>query len=112
MHEHPQDDWLDTRLRDEASYIDDAGFCGRVVQKLPARGVGRSYRMAILLAITLVASALAYVLSGHGGFIGEVIIRFAVMPLSLMYLCAMVAGILVIIGGVFAAMSKTGQYLR
>ena len=39
MDEKLQEDWLDARLRDEAPYIDDAGFTARVVQKLPARPV-------------------------------------------------------------------------
>ncbi|MEP6698535.1 MAG: hypothetical protein ABJB09_02295 [Verrucomicrobiota bacterium] len=112
MNEDIPNDWLDTRLRDEASYIDDAGFSALVIQKLPARRVRRSYRAVILLALTVVASALAYFLSGSGGFVGELMMRFAVMPLSLMYLGAMGIGLLVMIGGIFAAISKSGQHLR
>ncbi len=112
MDEDLSNDWLDIRLRDEASYIDDAGFSASVIQKLPARRVGRSYRAVILLALTIVASALAYFLSGSGGFVGELMLRFAVMPLSLMYLGAMGIGLLVMIGGIFAAISKSGQHLR
>jgi hypothetical protein len=71
MDAQPQEDSLDARLRDEASYIDDAGFTAAVVQKLPAqRQVRRSYRAGILLAVTLVAGVIAYLMSGGGSFIG------------------------------------------
>ena len=52
MDENLQEDWLDARLREEAAYIDDAGFTARVVQKLPARAVGYSLRAVILLGLT------------------------------------------------------------
>ena len=42
MAENLQDDSLDARLRDEAVYIDDAGFTARVVQQLPARRMAQS----------------------------------------------------------------------
>ena len=52
MDEKLQEDWLDARLRDEAPYIDDAGFTSRVVQKLPARRRARSLSArSILLGI-------------------------------------------------------------
>ena len=114
MNAQPQEDWLDARLRDEASYIDDAGFTAGVVQKLPVqRRVRRSYRAAILLTVTFLAGIMAYLLSGGGSFIGEAVAGFVVMPLAVMYLCAIVASILVMVFGVAAAMHKTGgQRLR
>lgn len=114
MDAQPQEDLLDARLRDEASYIDDAGFTAGVVQKLPVqRRVRRSYRAAILLGVTFLAGVMAYLLSGGGSFIGEAVARFAVMPLAVMYLCAIVTSVLVIVFGVAAAMHKTsGQRLR
>ena len=108
-----QEDWLDAQLRDEASYIDDAGFTAGVVRKLPAqRRVRRSYRAAILLTVTCLAGIITYLLSGGGSFIGEAVARFVVMPLAAMYLCAIIASVLVIVFGVAAAMHKTGQRLR
>ena len=107
-----QEDWLDARLRDDASYIDDAGFTSGVVHKLPARRVRRSYRAAILLAVTLVAGIVAYLLAGGGSFIGETVARFAVMPLAVMYLCAITASLVVIVFGVAAAMHKAGGQRR
>ncbi len=64
MDENSQEDLLDARLRDEAAYIDDAGFTARVVRKLPARPVRHWLRALILLGVTLVASVIAYFLSG------------------------------------------------
>ena len=70
MDEQLQEDWLDARLRDEAPYIDDAGFTAQVMQKLPARRAARlSFRGTIMLCITLLASALTYVVSGGGRFV-------------------------------------------
>ena len=109
MDEHQQADWLDSRLREEASYIDDAGFTAGVVQKLPVhRRVRRSYRAAILVVATFVAAVVAYLLAGGNSFIGEIVSRFAVMPLSVMYLCAIIASVAVMVLGVAAAMHKTG----
>ena len=71
MEEKVQEDWLDARLRDEAAYIDDAGFTSRVVHKLPARSVRRSYRAAILLVVTIAASVAAYFLAGGKWFVAE-----------------------------------------
>ena len=80
MEEKVQEDWLDARLRDDAAYIDDAGFTSRVVHKLPARSVRRSYRAAILLAVTIVASVAAYLLSDGSWFIAERVTTLAMMP--------------------------------
>ena len=53
MDEKLQEDWLDARLRDEAPYIDDAGFSSRVIAQLPARRSRNSLRSVILLAVTV-----------------------------------------------------------
>jgi anti-sigma factor RsiW len=112
MDENLQEDWLDARLREESAYIDDAGFTARVVQKLPAHRVRHSLRAVILLGGTLVASAIAYLLSGGGWFIADGVTRFALLPLPLLWLCAAGATVLVMAGGLAAAMSKTGWRLR
>src|SRR6266404_8951620 len=105
MEEKLQEDWLDSRLRDEAPYIDDAGFTSRVVQKMPARQVRRSYRALILIGITLVACLAAYRLVGGSGFLIEGITDVAMMPVTLMWLCAGAAAVLVMAGGLAAALS-------
>jgi predicted tellurium resistance membrane protein TerC len=112
MEEKVQEDWLDARLRDEAAYIDDAGFTSRVAQKLPARRVRRSYRAAILLGITLVACVAAYLLAGGSWFIAKETTSMAMMPITLIWICAGAATVLVMAGGVFAALSKTRGRLR
>jgi len=108
MDENLQEDWLDSRLRDEAAYIDDGGFTRGVVQKLPARRVRHVLRAVILLGVTLVASTIAYLLSGGGGFVAEEVTRFALLPLPVIWLSAAVATGLVMAGGLVAAMSRTG----
>lgn len=112
MDENLQEDWLDARLRDEAAYIDDGGFTANVVQKLPARPVRHWLRGAILLGVTLVALAIAYVVSGGGWFIAEGVTRFALLPLPVILLSAAAATFLVMIGGLAAVMSKAGGRLR
>ena len=112
MDENLQEDWIDTRLREDASYIDDGGFTARVVQKLPARHVRHSLRAVILLGVTLVASVIAYLLSGGGWFIAEGVTRFALLPLPEILLCAAGATALVMAGGLAAVVSKTGGRLR
>ena len=67
MNENLQEDWLDARLREEAPYIDDAGFTAKVVQRLPvSQRPRRSFRAIILLCLTLLGSAVTYAVSGGG----------------------------------------------
>jgi len=112
MDENLQEDWIDARLREEASYIDDAGFTTRVVRRLPANRVRHSLRAAILLGVTLVASGVAYLLSGGEWFIAEGVARFALLPLPAILLCAVGATVLVMAGGLAAAVSRTGGRLK
>ena len=112
MDENLQEDWLDAKLRDEAAYIDDGGFTAHVVRKLPTRRVRHSLRAVILVGLTLVASAIAYVLSGGGWFIAEGVTRFALLPLPVIWLSAAAATFLVMVGGVAAVLSKTGARSR
>jgi hypothetical protein len=112
MEQNVHEDLLDARLRDEAAYIDDAGFTSRVVQKLPARRVRRTHRAAILLGVTLAACVAAYLLSGGSWFIAEETTSMAMMPITLIWVCAAAATVLVMAGGVYAALSKTRGHLR
>jgi hypothetical protein len=112
MDENLQEDWLDARLRDEAAYVDDGGFTAHVVQKLPSRPVRHWLRAVILLGLTLVASAIVYLLSGGGWFIAEEVVRFARLPLPVIWLSAAGATILVMVGGLAAVMSRTGFRLK
>lgn len=112
MDENHQEDWLDARLRDETAYIDDAGFTSSVVKRLPARRVRRPFRAVFLIGVTLLASAIAYVLSGGGWFIAEEVTRFALLPVFVMWISAAIVTVLVMLGGVAAVMSKSGGRLR
>jgi hypothetical protein len=106
MDEKLQEDWLDARLRDEAPYIDDAGFTSRVVQKLPTRQVRRSYRAIILVGITLAACIAAYLLAGGNNFAFDTFANIAFLPRTTIWIFAGVAGILVMVGGLAAAVSR------
>ena len=88
MDEELQEDWLEQRLREEVPYIDDAGFTAQVVRKLPATGSRRSWRAAILLCVTLLASILTYLISDGGHFLVVAAYRLAAMPLLFISLVA------------------------
>ncbi len=93
MDEQLQEDWLERRLREETAYIDDAGFTARVVQKLPAARPRRSYRAAILIGITLLASVMAYFISDGGRFLIVEAYRLATLPVGFVGLLAICASL-------------------
>jgi anti-sigma factor RsiW len=110
MNEIQQEDWLDRQLREAAPYIDDEGFTARVLHQLPPpRQSRRSFRGAILLAITLLASVLAYLISDGGRFLVVEATRLTTLPTLWLFVLALGSGILVMAGGVIAAISKTRQ---
>jgi hypothetical protein len=80
MNENLQEDWLDAKLREEAPYIDDAGFTAKVLHSLPAARPRRSFRGLILICLTLFGSILTYAVSDGGKFIGIGIDRIATLP--------------------------------
>ena len=107
MDEKIQEDWLDARLREEASYIDDGGFTSRVVQKLPARRVRRSYRALILIGITLAASIAAFWFAGGTALAFEAYANVAMLPVMWMWIFAALFGLLVMAGSLAAALSRS-----
>jgi hypothetical protein len=110
MNEMGQEDWLDRQLREAALYIDDNGFTARVLQQLPQpRRQRQSLRATILLGITLLASALAYVLSDSGRFISVYVERLATLPVLWLFAIALGSGLLVTTLGLLAAISKTSN---
>jgi hypothetical protein len=110
MNEMDQGDWLDRRLREAAPYIDDDGFTRRVLANLPAPRRGREWlRTVILIGITLLASALAYALSGGGRFITVEMMRLATLPILWIFVLALGSGFLVMAGGLVAAVAKTSH---
>jgi hypothetical protein len=106
MDEKLQEDWLDARLRDDAPYIDDAGFTSRVVQKMPTRHVRRSYRAFILVGITLAACIAAYLLAGGSSFAFDTFANIAFLPRMTIWIFVGAAGVLVMAGGLAAAVSR------
>jgi hypothetical protein len=112
MDEQLNDDWLDKQLREEMPYIDDDGFTAGVLKKLPVRRrPTASLRALILLGMTMLAGAVAYILSGDGQAIAAGFVRLALMPTSVLLTLALVVGVLVTFGGIAAALSKTGDRL-
>src|ERR1044072_1256835 len=107
MDDKLQEDSLDAQLRDEAPYIDDAGFTSGVVRKLPARQVRRSYRNFILLGITLAACIAAYLLAGGSNFAFDTFANVAFLPRTTILIFAGIAGVLVMAGGLAAALFRS-----
>jgi fatty acid desaturase len=107
MDDKLQEDWLDARLREEAPYIDDAGFTAGVVRKLPSRQVRRSYRVFILLGITFAACIAAFWFAGGTSLAFDAYANMAMMPVTAMWILAAGAALLVMAGGLAAALSRS-----
>lgn len=104
MNDQPQEDWLDARLRDEAPYIDDAGFTALVVQKLPVQRAARnSFRGVLMLAITVLACVITYFVSGGGRFLASSVEAVAAMPLWMVATIALFCGIVGTLAAAYAA---------
>ena len=107
MEQVNQEDWLDKELREAAPYIDDAGFTARVLQQLPPPWRSRDLlRAAILLGMTLLASVLAYVVSGGGRFVSVTIERLAALPALWVFVLALASSLVVAAVGATAAISR------
>ena len=110
MDEKQQEDSLDRQLREAAPYIDDEGFTARVLQQLPPPRRGRdSLRAVILLGITLLASALAYVLSDGGRFLVIAMARLTALPTLWLLALVFGSGLFFMAGGVAVALSKASE---
>src|ERR1700730_15794835 len=110
MSEEIQDDWLDRKLQEAVPYIEDDGFTARVLRQLPPPLRRMEFlRSFILVAMSALASALTYVLSDGGRFILVEMFRLTTIPTVWVVAFALASGILVMVGGIFAAMYKTDQ---
>jgi hypothetical protein len=110
MDETTEMDLLDRQLREAVPYIDDDGFSQRVLKKLPARRSRlQTMRATILFSATLLASIVAYVLSDGGRFVVDGIVRMAGMSPLMIIAIAAIAGLLIMAGGVAAAVFKNSQ---
>jgi len=105
-----EQDWLDKKLQEAAPYIEDDGFTARVLRQLPAPQVRFQFlRPFILVAASALASALTYVLSDGGRFIIVEMFKVTTIPTVWVVGFALASGMLVMAGGIAAAMSKSGQ---
>jgi anti-sigma factor RsiW len=107
MREVNQEDRLDRELREAAPYIDDNGFTARVLRQLPPPQRRRDLlRAAILLGTTLLASVLAYVVSGGGRFVSLTLERLVALPALWVFALALASGLVISAIGATAALSK------
>src|SRR5436853_2586947 len=102
MEHFTDDEEPDRQLRDAIPYIDDGGFTVRVLQQLPARPASMRLRGVILITVTLLASVLAYVLSGGGRFLNEFVVRVSELPILWLLIITLIAGMAVAAFGVVA----------
>jgi hypothetical protein len=109
MEQQLDDERLDALFREEAPYIDDAGFTARVVQQLPAPRRSRSSRNVILLGFTIIATLSAYLLSGGAAFLAEEASFLVAMPFATVCVLAAISAVLVTVVGGWAAMSKARE---
>ena len=104
------DQELDRQLREAAAYIDDGGFTSRVLQSLPRPETAPArLRSVILMAMTVLASVLAYIASGGAGFVNNVLARVTALPILWLLGVACAAGIIVGAGGLVAALQKSRE---
>ena len=110
MNEQIEQDWLDRKLQEAAPYIEDDGFTAGVLQQLPTPQLRWQFlRPLILVGMSAFASALTYVLSDGGRFLLVEMFKLTTIPTLWVVAFALASGMLVMAGGIFAAMSKTSQ---
>ena len=110
MNEQIEPDWLDRKLQEAAPYIEDDGFTARVLQQLPAPQLRWEFlRPLILVGMSAFASALTYVLSDGGRFLLVEMFKLTTIPTLWVVAFALASGMLVMAGGIFAAMSNTSR---
>lgn len=110
MDPEAQEDWLDAKLREDAPYLDDAGFTARVVQQLPVRRrQSQKLRAAIILGITFLASVIAYVLTGGGAFLADAAAFLVAMPTTTLWILAACCGMVATGLSLSAVLSKSNE---
>jgi len=110
MREEMEQDWLDRELKEAAPYIEDGGFTARVLKQLPAPQLRWQFlRPLILVGMSALASALTYVLSDGGRFLVVEMFKITTIPTLWVVAFALASGMLVMAGGIFAAMSEANH---
>jgi len=105
------DTTLDRQLREAAPYIDDDGFTARVVANLPAsRRDPARLRAAVILGLTVLGCAIAYVLTGGGRqLFGRGIVELSSFPVWMLLVFAFGCGLVVGAVAVIFAIRKTPE---
>ena len=103
------DDELDRQLREAAPYIDDAGFTVRMMKQLPAQRAPIRVRGVILIAATIVASILAYVLSGGARFLTKYAVLLSEAPVTWQFALLFTIGTVIGALGLVAAVFKSRE---
>jgi hypothetical protein len=108
MRQMNQGDWLDRELREAAPYIDDEGFTAGVLRQLPPPRRRHDFlRAVILLGMAVLASVVAYVVSGGGRFVNVTLERLAALPALWVFMLALASGLVVAAAGAAAAISRS-----
>jgi len=107
MSDATEQDWLDRKLQEAAPYIEDDGFTARVLRQLPQPVQRLQFlRPLILVGMSAFASALTYVLSDGGRFLIVEMFKVTTIPTLWVVVFALASGMLVMAGGIFAAMAR------
>lgn len=107
MSKEIEQDWLDRKLQEAAPYIEDDGFTARVLRQLPQPVQRWQFlRPLILVGMSAFASALTYVLSDGGRFLIVEMFKVTTIPTLWVVVFALASGMLVMAGGIFAAMAR------
>ena len=107
MSDATEQDGLDRKLQEAAPYIEDDGFTARVLRQLPQPVQRLQFlRPLILVGMSAFASALTYVLSDGGRFLIVEMFKVTTIPTLWVVVFALASGMLVMAGGIFAAMAR------
>jgi hypothetical protein len=108
----PLDNLLDTRLREETLYLDDAGFTARVMKQLPRRRFALStQRNLVIFIATIVSVVIAYFASGEGMFVHDAFARAATLqPVQLLLIICACATVMTV-AGLWAALTRARDSL-
>jgi hypothetical protein len=82
------------------------------MQQLPAPTASRSQRHVILMGVAIIASLVAYLVSGGGTFLADAAAFLVAMPLVTVCAIAGISALVVMIFGTTAAMSKAREPAR
>ena len=100
----------DRQLREAVPYINDDGFTGRVIARLPAaRREPQWLRAMIVVGLALIGTGMAYFLSGGGSLVRQGVVQMADFPIWLLLVFAFGCGLVVGAFAVIFAIRKTPE---